>query len=1245
MQLTKSLEKYRKEAIALIKKGLVRDIEFSGGTYQVLVFDNKNDEEGNWAFLQLDSMGKLTDSFCACEKSELESGCPHIAASYLRIFNERKRPIHARFRDSLWNGLCTIFIEKIGDDSQFFNCVNQKYSYTDKNGKLLFSIEAKNNKIFEQVESLLQHREEETEETSLKFSNLTEGELNLWRQGKPTPQLRYELSFWNDIAKKMMVLQDSRQPYNISFEYSKERIPINIKISFPELELFFDIDRDDLIQIIPFFKQVNSPLAVHTTQREAIQQISYDKDKGVLNVELKEDYRSEKEDFEEKDEKYIFGGWNYIPGEGFYASDQYHILARPNIKGKRLSNVLDSHSPIIKKLLVGDKISLEPITVKYQPYFDENWDLHIVEYLFVPGDLTRAHSRVFGNWVYHDNQGFFPVEGRMFDAVETVILSEDVHSFVSQYRMWLNTIEGFDTHLTTIEVKVSYTIDADDQLVFQRNLSFDDVNTRSKDFGTWVFIDGQGFYSKVTSNINLSINPDIPIRKEDVSRFIKKNREELSLISNFFGQGSPLINAFVEISLIDGEAISVTPQYKYLPGYKEKNPVILEDFIYIEGEGFCEIPLKHRLPEGYQEHHTIEKSTELKSFFENDLPAFHQHIHSIDYRILEPSNLVLEAEKITKSEKKGKGVFGFQLFYVSDQGKVNITDIWKAIDENKKYCFTEAGRFDLEEQRFRWISDLKKKQIDLRSNVIFLTTLEFIRVNAFDEILLRKSRRNDYQESKKIFDSLQNLSVAETPSLNLLKSKLRPYQDTGVKWLWFLYLNELSGLLCDDMGLGKTHQSMALMAAICAFHKEHNPNKQLHFLVICPTSVIYHWKEKVEEFIPSLRVCAFHGLNRSLNDFREEYDILLTSYGVWRNESALLRKVPFELAIYDEIQCAKNHTSGVHKALLKVDANMHLGLTGTPIENRLRELKSLFDIVLPGYMPVEKEYTDYFIKPIEKEESITRKLLLTKYIKPLILRRKKEDVLTDLPPKIEQIAHCELLPDQLTLYNEVLKLSHRKLLGELENDKNPVPYIHIFALLSNLKQICNHPAIYHKDPDNYADYESGKWNLFVELLNEARESNQKVVVFSQYLFMLDIIEKYLNDNGIGYASVRGSTVKRGEKIKQFNTDPNCEVFVGSLQATGLGIDLTAGSVVIHYDRWWNAAREDQATDRVHRIGQTRGVQVFKLVTKNTFEEKIDELIMKKGTLMEEVVGTDDHTFVKKFSRKDLVELLEYVEWQ
>ena len=203
-----------------------------------------------------------------------------------------------------------------------------------------------------------------------------------------------------------------------------------------------------------------------------------------------------------------------------------------------------------------------------------------------------------------------------------------------------------------------------------------------------------------------------------------------------------------------------------------------------------------------------------------------------------------------------------------------------------------------------------------------------------------------------------------------------------------------------------------------------------------------------------------------------------------------------------------------------------------------------------------------------------------------------------------------------------------------------VTHLHIFALLSSLKQICDHPAVYLRDTENYASYESGKWNAFVELLEEAHESGQKVVVFSQFLAMLDIMVAHLRSNGIGFAQIRGSTKQRGEEISRFQNDPDCLVFLGSLQASGLGIDLTAGSVVIHYDRWWNAARENQATDRVHRIGQSRGVMVYKLMTAQTVEERIDRMILRKAQMLEEAVAYDDHQILKKLDRAELIDLLQ-----
>lgn len=289
-------------------------------------------------------------------------------------------------------------------------------------------------------------------------------------------------------------------------------------------------------------------------------------------------------------------------------------------------------------------------------------------------------------------------------------------------------------------------------------------------------------------------------------------------------------------------------------------------------------------------------------------------------------------------------------------------------------------------------------------------------------------------------------------------------------------------------------------------------------------------------------------------------------------------------------------------------------------------------------MPPESEFKENFAIPIEREGNQEVKALLTRMIRPFILRRKKQEVLQELPEKTIDKVACELSEEQLLLYNAMLEKERKPIVEQLQKGEGPIPYVHIFSILSKLKQICNHPALFHKTPDQHAQHASGKWDLFVELLEEAMSGEQKVVIFSQYLHMLDIFANYLQERGWSYAQIRGDTTDRKEQMERFQNDPNCRVFLGSLNAAGLGIDLTAASIVILYDRWWNAARENQAIDRVHRIGQKWGVQVYKLITMGTIEEKIDQIITRKGRLMEEIITADDEATIKRFSREELIDL-------
>lgn len=1218
--------------------GIVKDIEFSGSTYQVLVQDTATSEEF-WVFIQLDPQGQIKDAFCSCEETLENTTCPHLETAYKSLFGFYSQPLHQRFANSLWNKLCRIYSDRLGDEPSLLTVLKPgRYVCFSHGNKIVFTIEATTPLTISFLENLVFHRPQASEDSSLSFSNLPIEEIELWREGRPSSQLRYDLSFWSDLAKWLMKMEEEGASYAVSFKPSLVDLPNWIQIDFRDIELGFYLSQANWPSIIPFLTHINSPLRVMGWDEHAIASITYDKKSETLYIVG--DTKAK-----EKMVKQVgiqLNGWRYVPEKGFYAEEPHILLKNPILKGEELSQALTEHGQMIGSLLVDATVHPEPFQVSYQLMFDSSWNLHVVCYLFEPGDLTKGYSRIIGDWAYLEDDGFYYLEGRRFNKLDTVIRSSQVSDFVIQNRSWLNHQEGFHTHVRSMEYQMTYLLGDDNRLTFVKVPLSGQNDTLIQDFGAWIYVEGYGFYSKTAEAFNFLLRPGISISQDQIPLFIKMNKQELSLISGFFASTCPVIKTNLSIRLIKQGKLLISPSLELMPSYANKKLRFFDDLVYVEGEGFSEIPPALRLPEKFSEELEMEEE-ELTTFLLNEYDSLQHLITSPDPHLVKPSKIELAVRQLELDEKKGKGWYRLSLSYKTEHGMIQIIPLWDALKNGARFAFFPAGLIDLHDSRFDWLRQLRKENLNKKTGKILVSTLEFMRLNAFEPVHLLEEGQDNLEATRAIFKNLIEFHNPEEPHVEELKSHLRPYQEVGVRWLWFLYQQQLSGLLCDDMGLGKTHQAMALLASVRNFCRNYAEGSPCYFLVVCPTSVIHHWEEKLHQFLPGVRVCTFYGTKRSLVGFEENYDVLITSYGILRNEQPALAQLHFEVAVFDELQIAKNQSSLVYAALRKIKAHMKLGLTGTPIENRLRELKSLFDIVLPSYMPGETSYREFFVRPIEKEQNRERKDLLNRLIKPFIMRRKKGDVLTDLPEKIEEVSHCDLSSYQHQLYTEVLELRRRHIMEDLQSDQESIPYLHIFALLSCLKQICDHPAVYLKQPKDYRQYASGKWNLFLELLREARESGQKVVVFSQYLGMLDIIEHELKDQQIGYASVRGSTTDRKGEIHRFNEDPACEVFVGSLQAAGLGVDLTAGSVVIHYDRWWNKAREDQATDRVHRIGQTRGVQVFKLVTKGTFEEKIDEMIEKKGKLMEEVVGVDDQDIVKRFTKDELLDLLNFVK--
>lgn len=1237
--LAKQLKSFEKEAIQALKKGAVKDIEFARETYQVLVRD---EDKEFWVFLQLTDDGDIKDAFCSAEDEPCEELCFHIAIAYLSLFKKFDEPLHVRFKKSLWVALCKIYEADLGDSIFLSNSFSPASTiHVSPSGKKLFEFQAVTESSQDYMRKLVQNKQKETEETSLKFSNLSSEEINEWKSGHLDPLMRFELSLWCDLAKWLMKKQENEESYTIHFSSNPKELPYWIDIAFTDVKVGFYISKANWPMLIEALQTVDSPLKVYYPVHDKIKEITYDKEAGALQAHLFSPLPSKRKQPHIKEKSISLADWNYVPQKGFYAIESDRLLKKFPIYGVDIAHVLSAHTQFIASYLVGNKFETDPTPLSYFLEFDREFNLHITAYLFERGDLTTSDSWLVDNWAYIDDEGFFAISNNVFRDVKTVISQKNVASFVSKNRTWLDKQRGFETHIVTIEDELAYSVNRKNQLSFHKHINYSNHSVKQVDFDSWIYLEEQGFFMKRGLPLTSFIRPGLTVNKEQWSFFIKVNYDDLCHVSQFFCEKFPFKTVSLRIEWTEKERVKVVPQYDLIDEYRQSSCFVIEDVSYIRDHGFSILPSSFRLPEKFQEERIIGKK-ELSSFIREELPLLAPYVSAIDERLIRPKKLALVTDYISFVPEKGKGWLAVCLYYLTDKGVVPVEDILKALWKKQEFLFSENGFFDLKEERFGWMRSIPKDR--LYKKHLLLSTLEFMRLKALESIVLYETDKNSKKscESASVLESLNQLKAPEEPCIRGLVSQLRSYQEIGLRWLWFLYSQNLSGLLCDDMGLGKTHQAMALLCSITNWFQEVSEGVFPKFLIVCPTSVLFHWQEKLQQYLPHFKVLTFYGSQRRSEELQGDYQIVITSYGTVRMEMNELSKIQFEAVIFDEIQQAKNHLSKIYSALSMINTHVRIGLTGTPIENRLRELKALFDLVLPSYMPNETSFRELFVRPIEKAHDKSKKELLNRLIHPFVLRRTKRDVLTELPEKTEEIAYCSLEPSQEMLYVEVLQKRRTALLEELQDQQAPVPYLHIFSLLSSLKQICDHPAVYFKAPQDYHKYSSGKWELFVEILREARESNQKVVIFSHYLHMLDIIESYCHEKNISFATIRGSTTNRKEQIHRFQTDPDCEVFVGSLHAAGLGIDLTAASVVIHYDRWWNAARENQATDRVHRIGQTRGVQVFKLVTRDTFEEKIDTMIQNKAKLLNDVVGIDDKDVLKTLSREELRELLETI---
>lgn len=520
----------------------------------------------------------------------------------------------------------------------------------------------------------------------------------------------------------------------------------------------------------------------------------------------------------------------------------------------------------------------------------------------------------------------------------------------------------------------------------------------------------------------------------------------------------------------------------------------------------------------------------------------------------------------------------------------------------------------------------------IKTKISALQAISLMRLEDDNFKIITDRRLKNLAKRLKEFSSIKALKATRN-----FKGKLRPYQEEGISWLNFLREFDLGGILADEMGLGKTVQTLAFLQYIKDKQKTLKSKYRAN-LVVAPTSVITNWYHEAQRFTPNLKVLLLHGPDRKKRfEAIAEHDLVITSYALLRIDRSDLEPLDFNYLILDEAQNIKNPQAATTKAAKAIKAQHRLALTGTPTENRPLELWSIIDFLMPGHIGSHEFFKNQIEKPIIEGGTTTAAIdYLKSKTKPFVLRREKHEVEKDLPPKIQAEMFVGMTNAQRSLYNQILSEVRPQIFDAVNKKGIRGASISILAALLRLRQVCNHPNSLGTYK-NKQDMGSGKLEALQELISEAIDSGHKILVFSQFLEMLNIIRRWLQQEGVNYLYLDGATKNRAEIIDQFNNDDEVSLFLISLKAGGTGLNLTAADTVIIYDPWWNPAVENQAVDRAHRIGQTKTVNVYRLITENSIEEKIMKLKEKKAALIKALIN-DNGLSTINLTRGDLENL-------
>lgn len=596
-----------------------------------------------------------------------------------------------------------------------------------------------------------------------------------------------------------------------------------------------------------------------------------------------------------------------------------------------------------------------------------------------------------------------------------------------------------------------------------------------------------------------------------------------------------------------------------------------------------------------------------------------QELKKFKYNPNKASFFVKTSSGIDWFDMKIEVVFGDQT--------VSLKEIQKAVLKKQNYVELKDGTLGILPEEWLMKYEHIFKLGKIKGENLQVSKLHF---SLLDEL---GSDIDNFAVQQELFEKKQKLlNFKQLPNVAVphnVKATLRDYQLEGYKWLSFLDEFKWGGILADDMGLGKTLQMLTFL------QEQQNRHKDTTNLVILPTTLIFNWQAEASKFCPDLKLFVHRGGTRQKNNHHwHEYDIILTTYGMVRSDIDLFKSFPFNYVVLDESQAIKNPDSLISKAVKQLNAQNRLVMTGTPVENNTFDLFSQMEFINPGLLGSQEFFKSEFATPIDKGQDKIQAAHLRKIVYPFVLKRTKEEVAKDLPEKTESIIFCEMDKKQRKVYDSYREEYRQKLVEKMSTDGKEKASFLILEGLLKLRQICDSPALINTEIP--LENNSAKLDEIVREIEE-NAGNHKILIFSQFLKMLDLIREHLEKHHISYEYLDGKTQDREDRVNRFQEDENCRVFLMSLKAGGVGINLTEADYVYLIDPWWNPAVEQQAIDRTHRIGQKKNVFAYRMICKDTIEEKILLLQEKKKDLVKDLISTEEG-FLKKLSQDDIIDL-------